>query len=207
MQLTSSCHVPLLANERRAEGSPKGCYCRRLRSKTWKVNGMSNAYTKGEAIVVCPVSGTKGKLVKTITLRSLIKEEQQKRITQGRYRFCDAQGCDVVYFAEDGSHVFTKADLKVRVGVKETDAPRPICYCFNHTVEEIFDEIKRTGTSRVPDHISSRLKTEGCDCVRTNPQGSCCLGVVHAFVQEGLKLFRRTTEGDRRGVVAEDCCK
>jgi len=103
--------------------------------------------TKGEPIVLCPVSGTKGKLVKTVTLRSLLKEEHQERITQGRYRFCDAQGCDVVYFAEDGSHVFTKADLKVRVGVKETDAPRPICYCFNHTVEEIFDEIQRTGTS------------------------------------------------------------
>lgn len=168
---------------------------------------MGNGNTKGERIVMCPISGTKGKLVKAVTLRSLIKEEQQKRITQERYRFCDAQGCDVVYFAEDGGHVFTKADLKVRVGVKETGAPRPICYCFNHTVEEIFDEIQSTGTSRVADDISSRLNTEGCDCVHTNPQGSCCLGVVNAFVKEGLKLYCPTTEGDRRRVDAEDCCK
>jgi len=154
--------------------------------------------TKGEPIVLCPVSGTKGKLVKTVTLRSLLKEEHQERITQGRYRFCDAQGCDVVYFAEDGSHVFTKADLKVRVGVKETDAPRPICYCFNHTVEEIFDEIQRTGTSTIPDEIARRLNTEGCDCARTNPQGSCCLGVVKEFVKEVLlpALFGSDLTGD-----------
>ncbi len=167
--------------------------------------------TGGQAIVNCPVSGTKGKLVKTITLRSLIKEEQQKRITQGRYRFCDAQGCDVVYFAEDGSHVFTRSDLKVRVGVKETEAPRPICYCFHHTIEEIFDEIKRTGATTVPDDIANRLNTEGCDCVHTNPQGSCCLGVVNALVKEAMTRFGPTQEDTCQAVKCdlnfEDCCQ
>lgn len=165
----------------------------------------------GQPIVICPVSETKGKPVKTVTLRSLIKEEQQHRITEGRYRFCDAQGCDVVYFAEDGSHVFTKADLRVRVGVKETEAPRPICYCFNHTVEELVDEIHRTGTTTVPDDIASRLNTEGCDCVHTNPQGSCCLGVVNAFAKEGMLRFGSTQKADcqteKCDLNSEDCCK
>lgn len=172
---------------------------------------MDSANTDGQALVNCPVSGTKGKLVKTVTLRSLIKEEQQQRITQSRYRFCDAQGCDVVYFAEDGSHVFTKSDLKVRVGVKETEAPRPICYCFNHTVEEIFDEIKLTGTTAVPEDIAHRLKTQGCDCVHTNPQGSCCLGVVTAFAKEGMLRFGsaqgEACQAEKCDLNSEDCCK
>lgn len=162
-------------------------------------------------IEMCPVSGTKSKLVKTVTLRSLIQDEQQHRIAEGRYRFCDTPGCEVVYFAEDGSHVFTQADLKVRVGVKETEAPRPICYCFAHTVEEIFDEIQRTGTTTVPDDIASRLNTQGCDCVHTNPQGSCCLGVVNAFAKEGMERFGITKEEanqpEKRHQQSKDCCK
>lgn len=176
-----------------------------------RVNVMGSNHINGQAIVMCPVSGTKGKLVKTVTLRSLIKEEQQHRITEGRYWFCDAQECDVVYFAEDGSHIFTKADLKVRVGVKETEAPRPICYCFNHTVEEIFDEIQRTGTTTIPNDIANRLNSEGCDCVHTNPQGSCCLGVVNAFVKEGMLRFGPTQgkacQTEKCDLNSEDCCK
>ena len=136
----------------------------------------------------CPRCGTRGKIVEDVTLRSLIKPEHQPRLTEGPYRFCAAQGCDVVYFAEDGSHVFTRGDLAVRVGVKETEAPRPICYCFHHSVEEIFDEIRRTGTSTVPNDIRTRIDAEGCHCERTNPQGSCCLGVVLAFAEEGMRL-------------------
>ena len=172
---------------------------------------MEDEYTSGQIHVNCPVSGTEGKLMKTTTLRSLIKHEAQHRIGEGRYRFCNAQGCDVVYFAEDGSHVFTKTDLRVRVGVKETEAPRPICYCFNHTVEEIFDEIRRTGKTTVPDDVANRLNTEGCDCVHTNPQGSCCLGVVKTYAREGMGRFGTTQErgatGNGPDLNSEDCCR
>jgi hypothetical protein len=157
-------------------------------------------------LLVCPVSGTKGKAVKVVTLQSLIKPEYQHRVTEGPYRYCAAQGCDVVYFAEDGSHVFTMGELKVLVGVKETGAPRPICYCFNHTVEEVFDEIRWTGKSTVPDDIKSRLNDEGCDCEHTNPQGSCCLGVVLSFVKDGVKRFA-TGVTDASAETFEDCCQ
>lgn len=69
--------------------------------------------------------------------------------------------------------------------MKETDAPRPICYCFNHTVEAILEEIQRTGRATVPNAIANGLNTEGCDCVHTNPQGSYCLGTVNALAKEG----------------------
>ena len=50
--------------------------------------------------------------------------------------------------------MFTKADLTVRVGIKETAAPRHICYCFNHTVEEIEEEVHLTGKTTVLAAIS-----------------------------------------------------
>lgn len=137
----------------------------------------------------CPASGNRGKVVSITTLRSLIKPEERHRIVAGRYHFCSDQDCDVVYFAADGSHVFGKADLLVRVGVKEKDAPRPICYCFHHTIEGIFAEIQRTGSTGVPEDIRSRLNAGGCDCERTNPQGSCCLGVVMSVVADGMRRY------------------
>lgn len=107
--------------------------------------------------------------------------------------------------------MFAKADLRVRVGVKETEAPRPICYCFNHTVEEIFGEIQRTGKTTVPEDIATRLNTEGCDCVHTNPQGSCCLGVVNAFAKEGMLRFgpsyEEACQKEKCDFNSEDCCK
>ncbi|HEY3367030.1 MAG TPA: hypothetical protein VGK74_18410 [Symbiobacteriaceae bacterium] len=158
----------------------------------------------------CPGCGSEGRRVKIETLQSLMKDDQKARISDGRYRFCGAPGCDVVYFADDGSQVFLKADLKVRVGVKETEAPRPICYCFNHTVEEIFDEIRRTGATTIPDDIAGRLNTEGCNCVHTNPQGSCCLGAVNAIAKEGMKRFGPTQEEagqtDKCDLDSDDCC-
>lgn len=135
----------------------------------------------------CPACGAKGKVVRAETLRALVAVEFQQRISEGRYRFCATQGCPVAYFAEDGSHVFHRAELTVRVGVKETDGPRPICYCFGHTIEEMEEQIRRTGHTTVPDEVRTRLETEGCQCEVTNPAGSCCLGAVLAAADEAAK--------------------
>lgn len=39
---------------------------------------MGSDNTNGQAIINCPISGTKGKLVKTDTLRSLTNEEERQ---------------------------------------------------------------------------------------------------------------------------------
>lgn len=163
---------------------------------------------------LCPSCGNKGKAVKTITLYSLIKKERQDSITDSQYFFCDSRGCDVVYFTEDGSQSFYKQDFVVRVGVKEDSPPRPVCYCFNHTVEEIFDEIKRTGRSTVIDDIKSCIKKEGCSCETRNPQGSCCMGNVEYFVKEAFSRFENDGRGGEvmkaketlQGITGDSCC-
>jgi len=137
---------------------------------------------------ICPSCGVAGGPVKTDTVRSLIRKEKLGEITEGGYFFCKTAECETVYFMEDG-RTFPKGDLSVRVGIKETSAPRPICYCFGHTMEGIAEEIRLTGKSSAARDIRARMKKEGCSCETRNPQGSCCLKTVEGFI--GAELQKR----------------
>ncbi|MCZ6807985.1 MAG: hypothetical protein O7F08_13590, partial [Deltaproteobacteria bacterium] len=53
-----------------------------------------------------------------------------------------------------------------------------VCYCFEHNVNDIEDEVRRTGVSAVPDAIGQKCEAGLDHCEEMNPQGSCCLGNV-----------------------------
>lgn len=136
--------------------------------------------------IVCPCCGSAGRPVNPRTLRALLTPERaaQVREEESCY-FCGAAECDVVYFSP-GSRLFLKADLTVRVGSKESASPRPLCYCFGHTMESIGAEIERTGRSAAAADIRRRMQEEGCACETKNPAGRCCLAAVEQFVREQL---------------------
>jgi len=136
----------------------------------------------------CPNCGAAGGQVKADTVRSLIRKEKLADIIEGGYFFCKTPECETVYFTSDG-RTFSKGDLSVRVGLKEISAPRPICYCFGHTMEGIAEEIRLTGKSSAARDIKARMKTEGCSCETRNPQGSCCLKTVEDYI--GAELQKR----------------
>ena len=154
-----------------------------------------------------------GKQVKAITLRFLIRPGKVPEIGEKAYFFCGSPDCDTVYFTEDGSRSFSREDLTVRVGVKESSPPRPVCYCFNHNVEEIFDEVARTGKSTVVADIKKRMAEEGCSCDTKNPQGACCLGAVEsvvrmAFARFGVEENAQKVKGEDKGCCGPGgCCK
>jgi copper chaperone CopZ len=152
----------------------------------------------------CPVCQTKGTKVKHITLESLLKDEPAKRIGDEQYRFCDSIDCDIVYFG-DGGNTFVKDDLTVRVGVKEHDAPRHVCYCFDHTIEEINEEVEKTGESTVLDDIKTRMK-EACWCETTSPKGGCCLGTVSKYVKLAKEERGMAINEAEQNEIHEDCC-
>lgn len=152
----------------------------------------------------CTRCGRNGSRVKPITLQSLLTPDTVKRISDTPYRFCDNADCDIVYFGENGD-TFSKGDLTVRVGVKETDAPRPVCYCFNHTIEEIDEQVQRTGKSTVPDDIKDRMKT-ACWCETKSPRGGCCLGTVGKYVKLAIAQHGADPEADTAGKTQPDCC-
>lgn len=131
----------------------------------------------------CPFCDQPGHSVKRITLLSLLKEAFHEKVDGSDWRFCETPSCSAVYFEDAGEAVFEKNALTVRVGIKESDAPRTICYCFNHSVEEIEEEVAATGSTRVLEDIKERMKT-ACWCETSSPRGSCCLSTVRRFVRE-----------------------
>lgn len=153
-------------------------------------------------LVECPSCGEKAKRVSLVTLGALLKDEFagpfamnghsccdsdgdgcQPIAGDSGWRFCDSPDCDVVYFSEEGESRFTKSQLKVSVGVKETTGDRPLCYCFGHSVASIKDELRTKGRSNVLDDIRAKMQDPGCRCETENPSGACCLGRVTKGIQ------------------------
>ena len=109
----------------------------------------------------------------------MIRSELLESALHGTYRFCQAGDCQVVYFEERGTRVFTVDDLRITVGVKATTDPTPLCYCFGFNEGHLREEISQTGSTTVPERIS-RLVREGlCACDVRSPSGRCCLGEVN----------------------------
>lgn len=154
---------------------------------------------KPNAAVSCPACGTKGKPVKPVTLRSLLQPHLHPQVRDEVYHFCASPDCGLVYFSADGAQTFTRADLTVRAGVKERSAPRPLCYCFDHSVESIREEWMRTGMSTILEGIKAKVKAGACTCEVTNPGGGCCLGDI----TKELKTLAASLEAP---APVYDCC-
>jgi len=117
------------------------------------------------------------------TMLLMLKPERFDRIGDGEYRFCSAPDCRVVYFTEGSGIAFTTVDLRVRVGLKETSGPIPLCYCFGFDEASARAEIAATGRCTIPQRISALIKQRMCACPARNPSGACCLGEVNRAVQ------------------------
>ncbi len=153
----------------------------------------------------CPTCNQPGRKVKRITLESVLRPERRGGIGEVQYHVCITRECETVYFGTGENDAFVKSDLSLRFGLKEKDAPRAICYCFDHSVEEIHDEIRRTGRSTVLENIKADMKGLGCRCERTNPLGGCCLKTVQDAVEEGFELAG-CDDATERCADHADCC-
>lgn len=126
----------------------------------------------------CPKNGTKGKKVKGITLKSLLKSSALENLNPDTtYYFCEASDCPVVYFNEKGQS-FSTEQIKVPVFQKDKSLDVPVCYCFGWSRDRIQQEIIQTGKSSAEANIRGHIQAGRCGCEVNNPQGSCCLGNV-----------------------------
>ncbi len=127
------------------------------------------------------------------TVEGLVNPEAKASLTPQPYYFCNAQDCDTVYVSALGDHAITKDMLTVRVGIKESEDPIPLCYCFGYDRKAVRDDIRRNGETDIQRIITERVKAGECRCEETNPSGGCCLGSVaraikhaHALKDQGL---------------------
>ncbi len=135
---------------------------------------------------VCRRCGNRGQTVLRQTVESLLIPKCQSQLKPGAYFFDTSPDCDVVYFSNESDSYFTKNDLKVRVGIKATHDPIPVCYCFGQTVESIRAEIESTGRSTVGAKITKEIQIGNCACEAKNPSGRCCLGEINKAVDKLL---------------------
>jgi hypothetical protein len=135
----------------------------------------------------CPECDQPGKLVETKTLKHIVQTCHLERVNQTGFLFCRSADCNVVYFHPNGD-CLRKPDVRPRVGLKETQDPVPLCYCFGFTEAMAVEEIRATGKCTIPQRITTEVKAGNCACEIRNPQGSCCLGNVAAAVRNAIKL-------------------
>jgi hypothetical protein len=139
----------------------------------------------GEDLDTCPRCGKKGKTVKGITVESQLGDDAKVAFDHFEgFRFCATADCSVAYYRSEDEIVFEKTSTRYPIFQKEDSPQRLVCYCFNHSVQEIRDELARTGESVVPAQIRESCKNGLDDCARNNPQGTCCLGNVARVVKE-----------------------
>jgi hypothetical protein len=133
----------------------------------------------------CSACGQQGQAIEKQTLKHQVKPEHLETVERGPFNFCRAPTCDVVYFNGNDT-LLRKGDVRVRVGLKETEDPVPVCYCFGFTEKMVADEVRATGKCTIPQRITAEIQAGHCACEIRNPQGSCCLGNVNAAVKKAI---------------------
>lgn len=132
---------------------------------------------------LCPACNEKGKTVKLITLKSLLKPKCLSTLNaSSTHYFCSSKECNVVYFDIE-KNTYQKKDIKVSVFQKDDSSDVPVCYCFGWTKEKIKQSVEN-GLVDPVEHIRENIKENRCGCEVNNPQGSCCLGNVNGYMKK-----------------------
>ncbi len=147
----------------------------------------------GSSKPLCPNCGEAGRPVSVVTLKHMVLPDFLEVVNKAGFLFCSTADCAVVYFHPVGE-TLEKADLRVRVGLKETADPVPVCYCFGFTERMLLEEIEATGKTTILQRIAAEMKADRCACEVRNPQGSCCLGNVKAAAKRAGQITGRITE-------------
>ncbi len=62
-----------------------------------------------------------------------------------------------------------------------------VCYCFQHTKQNIRDDYLTHRESTIEKDVRQKVKDKLCSCEKLNPKGSCCLGDIRKVIK-GVEL-------------------
>lgn len=121
-------------------------------------------------VPLCPACNQPGQKMNWRTVRSLLKQEINRLVSEEDYFICLSQECTTSYYTKEGIS-FNKDDLTVPIWFKE-ESPVPICYCKNVTDEEILDHVVNkqccTNIEEIQAHTGANT---GKECATKNPTG------------------------------------
>lgn len=124
-------------------------------------------------LLSCPRCGSVGQPVPRETVARFAPDHLEA-LGAGEIRFCPDPRCSATYYSPTGAWV-DKAVLPVRIGLKESEGPRPLCTCFGHSYESLAAEYRATGAISAVIEVGAQARAGACRCAETNPQGVCCL--------------------------------
>lgn len=116
----------------------------------------------------CPVNGKEYGSVGVKTILHHLVAPWKKELSSKSYYYCTDKDCDVVYFGQDDS-VISKTDLRTKVGIKEKEPGRTVCYCFGISYSEAEENTVAVN------FVKDKTKQSLCSCETSNPSGRCCL--------------------------------
>ncbi len=128
----------------------------------------------------CPDCHSQGKPIQISTLKSQLKPQAMRQITDKQYFFCKTPKCEVVYFNTHSQ--FNTEDIREKVFQKDPSPDCFVCYCFGFTRADILNDAE-TDEPSISLQISAWTSAKKCACELRNPQGSCCLGNVKQIEQ------------------------
>lgn len=161
--------------------------------------------TPREPAKACPVCGRKGRRVIALTVTAHLRPEFWGILGDG-FWFCWTRECPIFYYDNARALYVSKdpREVRTRFGPKETEAPRPICYCLGVGCERVFEEVEVKGCCDTLEDVERYTRAgTGKWCVTTNPAGVCCRAYLKEVVAEcrvrASKVSRTRVEAiDRR---------
>ncbi len=131
----------------------------------------------------CPKCGHVGPIVGAAPVRPHLPDA-----VDGGWQHCANEHCEVVYHL--GTTTVIIASVITQVGMKATDKPTPVCFCFAHTADVLGEDLAaNNGVSEIKASIKAAVADSQCACEHLNPSGKCCLVDVHRT----LKSFAQPT--------------
>ncbi|MEZ5375169.1 MAG: hypothetical protein R2733_01570 [Acidimicrobiales bacterium] len=121
----------------------------------------------------CPKCGHVGPIIGAAPVRPHLAEA-----VDGDWQHCANEQCPVIYHLGEG--IVDADSVVTQVGLKATDQPTPVCFCFAHTAAALGRDLaEHDGVSVIKAEIKTAVADSLCACEHLNPSGDCCLADVH----------------------------